>query len=522
MSDKISYVLEVLDKYSTNTRKFKKEIKSLETSINSLNKKLSITSLNVGKLGSGLGLTQTIRQTDSLKRNIDGLNRSSQQSVNIAQQHARVLSANSRRAYAGAFTPVRFNPSEGRYQPVQQRTLQQPSRGGFFAGGDGVSFTNVAKGMGFYRAIDMAVSAPSRLHEVTLDMESLTNTFEALIPKTKGYENSTAQDIIKQLRGVADEVGVRFQDIADPYRKMMATGVADKSLVDNLVRATSGYSALIGMKPQAFQSTMLAFEQMLTKQKIQAQEFNLQTQQVPGAKPLFYEAFRRIMERKGVKLSEREVAPTFLKYMEAGMLESAPILREFAKLVTDDFWVDVMKKSQATRQQENRLYNAFYNLAADIGTYLNPTLNKTVVGLTQMIEGISQFNRNLQAVFEVPILKQFKDFFLKPVLEGLTLLPSALMDLIKYIGQGAVFAIKGFVTGDFEEFNNLSSELGKKWFPELNKSENPFNNQFTPIPMSPQEVLVKIVGENLPTGISIKQESYGMTPRPRTVIAGGL
>jgi hypothetical protein len=66
--------------------------------------------------------------------------------------------------------------------------------------------------------------------------------------------------------------------------------------------------------------------------------------------------------------------------------------------------------------------------------------------------------------------------------------------------------------------------LSKKWFGIDPEKSNTLNNQFTPIPTSPQEVIVKIVGENLPTGISIKQESqsYGMTPRPRTVIAGGL
>ena len=416
--------------------------------------------------------------------------------------------------------------------PIYNRTSQptQPSRrGGYFnnSGSSGsdrvVSLANVAKGMGYYRAIDMAVSAPSKIHDVTLQMESLTNTFDALIPKTKGYEGETAESQIKYLREISDKLGVKFSDIADPYRKMMATGVADEQLAQQLTESVGGYSRLVGMDSGAFKGTMLAFEQMLTKQKIQAQEFNLQTQQMPGVKPIFYEAFRRIMEKKGVKLSEREVTPTFLKHMEAGALDSVALLREFSKVVKEDFWVDVMKKSQSTQAQENRLSNAFYNLAADIGTSLNPTINETVVALTKMVEGISQFGRDLQAVFEVPVLKQFKDFFLKPVLEGLKLLPSALMDLIKYIGQGAVFAIKGFVSGDFSELNSLEKQLSDKWF---GSTPEKFN-QFTPIPqsqMSPQEVIVKIVGENLPTGISIKQQSqsYGMTPRPRTVIAGGL
>ena len=417
--------------------------------------------------------------------------------------------------------------SEQRYYPKEKKEYSRGSRfsnNNDSSGSDrGVTLKNVAKGMGYYRAIDMAVSAPSKIHDVILQMESLTNTFDALIPRTKGYEGETAESQIKYLRELSDKLGVKFSDIADPYRKMMATGLGDKQLYQQLTESVGGYSRLVGMDSGAFKGTMLAFEQMLTKQKIQAQEFNLQTQQMPGVKPIFYEAFRRIMEKKGVKLSEKEVAPTFLKHMEAGALDSVALLREFSKVVKEDFWVQVMKKAQSTQAQENRLSNAFYNLSADIGKSLNPTINETVVGSTKMIEGIRQFGSDLQAVFEVPVLKQFKDFFLKPVLEGLKLLPSALMDLIKYIGQGAVFAIKGFVSGDFSELNSLEKQLSDKWF---GSTPEKFN-QFTPIPqsqMSPQEVIVKIVGENLPTGISIKQQSqsYGMTPRPRTVIAGGL
>ena len=385
--------------------------------------------------------------------------------------------------------------------------------------------------MGYYRAIDMAVSVPSKIHDVTLQMESLTNTFDALIPRTKGYKGETAESQIQYLREISNQLGVKFSDIADPYRKMMATGLGDKQLYQQLTESVGGYSRLVGMDSGAFKGTMLAFEQMLTKQKIQAQEFNLQTQQMPGVKPIFYEAFRRIMEKKGVKLSEKEVTPTFLKYMEAGALDSVALLREFSKVVKEDFWVDVMKKAQSTQAQENRLSNAFYNLGADIGKAANPTINKTVVGLTETVEGVNQFGHDLQTVmeriFELPILKQSKDFFLKPVLEGLTLWPSALIDLIKYMGGGSVASIYGHVTGDFTELHKLENDLIKKWLGIDLERTNTLNNKFTPIPQSSmpqQEVIVKIVGENLPTGISIKQESpsYGMTPRPRTVIAGGL
>ena len=618
MSEKISYVLEVLDGYSKQTKNFKKELDSLNKSAKNLEK--SLKSLN-----SALNFKSNINQASKLANSFYGFDAKSSSAVSsksskIKKQFkeaedlsrqavisAEIVSRNKRAYYykmrrdeideigwkivgvnygnkrlsdnkrlllehsplsigrnarplrlgysplsigrvnrlgLPSPEPITINPSQsgfvgggGSIPPSnfsQSTQTQQPlRRGGFFNGKDssgsdrGVSFKNVAKGMGYYRAIDMAVSVPSKIHDVTLQMESLTNTFDALIPRTKGYEGETAESQIKYLREISDKLGVKFSDIADPYRKMMATGLGDKQLYQQLTESVGGYSRLVGMDSGAFKGTMLAFEQMLTKQKIQAQEFNLQTQQMPGVKPIFYEAFRRIMEKKGVKLSEKEVTPTFLKYMEAGALDSVALLREFSKVVKEDFWVDVMKKAQSTQAQENRLSNAFYNLGADIGKTANPTINKTVVGLTETVEGVSQFGSDLQAVFEVPILKEFKDFFLKPVLEGLKLLPSALMDLIKYMGQGAVFAIKGFVTGDFQEFNNLSSELGKKWFPELNKSGNPLNNQFTPIPQSSmpqQEVIVKIVGENLPTGISIKQESrsYGMTPRPRTVIAGGL
>ena len=398
MSNKISYVLEVLDKYSTNTRKFKKEIKSLETSIDSLSKKLSITSLNVGKLGAGLGLTQTIRQTDSLKRNIDGLNRSSQQSVNIAQQHARVLSANSRRAYAGAFTPKRTS-----YEPQLTQPQQPSRRGGFFAGGDGVSFTNVAKGIGYYRAIDMAVSAPSKIRDVTVEMDSLRAGLSALIPTVKGMEKATAESEVAYLKNVSNKYGFAFSDVAPSYLKLMGTGgKTDAALIKGLLENVGGYGGLIGMSGPALEGTMRGFQDMLTKQVLNAQEVNLQMQQMPGSKPMLHKAFKRFAEKKGAKdITDENVSARFTEAMATGRLPSVDILREFVQVLNEMFGEEMIKKSFKLRNEEQRLRNAFQELGDQIGLLTYDAQIGTVKGLASITKQVTASLLNVSQSFGI-------------------------------------------------------------------------------------------------------------------------
>jgi len=409
MSDKISYILEVLDKYSPNTKKLKKEISSLESCVQSLNNQLKTTSLNVGKLGSSLGLTQAIKQTDSLKRNIDNLNRSSQQSVNITKQQARAL-GNTRRAFAGSFTPIKFNPYEGKYQPIQQKTPyepqpqpQQPSRrGGFFAGGDGVSLTNVAKGMGFYRAIDMAVSAPSKIHDVTVEMDSLRAGLSALIPTVKGMENATAESEVAYLRSISNKYGFAFSDVAPSYLKLMGTGgKTDASLIKGILENVGGYGGLIGMSSPALEGTLRGFQDMLTKQVLNAQEVNLQMQQMPGAKPMLHKAFKRFAESKGVKgITDENVSAKFTAAMATGKLPSVDILREFVKVLYEMFGEEMIKKSSKLRNEEKRLSNAFQELGDEIGLLTYESQIGGVRSLTNLTKSVNGFAGEANRVAE--------------------------------------------------------------------------------------------------------------------------
>lgn len=281
MSDKISYVLEVLDGYSKQTKNFKKELDSLNKSAKNLEK--SLKSLN-----SALNFKSNINQASKLANSFYGFDAKSSSAVSsksskIKKQFkeaedlsrqavisAEIVSRNKRAYYQKmrrdevdkigwkivgvnygnkrlsdnkrlllehsplsigrnarplrlgysplsigrvnrlglpSPEPITINPSQsgfvgggGSIPPSnfsQSTQTQQPSRrGGFFAGGDGVSLTNVAKGMGYYRAIDMAVSVPSKIHDVTVEMDSLRAGLSALIPTVKGMEKATAESEI--------------------------------------------------------------------------------------------------------------------------------------------------------------------------------------------------------------------------------------------------------------------------------------------------------------------------------------
>lgn len=288
-------------------------------------------------------------------------------------------------------------PSQPQPQP------QQPSRrGGFFAGGDGVSLTNVAKGMGYYRAIDMAISAPSKIHDVTVEMDSLRAGLSALIPTVKGMENATAESEVAYLRSISNKYGFAFSDVAPSYLKLMGTGgKTDASLIKGILENVGGYGGLIGMSSPALEGTLRGFQDMLTKQVLNAQEVNLQMQQMPGAKPMLHKAFKRFAESKGVKgITDENVSARFTAAMATGKLPSVDILREFVKVLNEMFGEEMIKKSFKLRNEEKRLSNAFQELGDEIGLLTYDAQIGGVRALTNLTKSVGGFAGEANRVAE--------------------------------------------------------------------------------------------------------------------------
>jgi hypothetical protein len=451
-----------------------------------------------------------------------------QQNINNAIKGNRLISARAYSSPSGAFTPTAFDPKAGKFV---DSTLPQPSQpqqtsrggglqrqGGFFGGGNGVSIANVAKGMGYYRAIDMAVSAPSKIHDVTVEMDSLRAGLSALIPTVKGMEKATAESEIAYLRSVSNKYGFSFSDVAPSYLKLMGTGgKTDAALIKGILENVGGYGGLIGMSGPALEGTMRGFQDMLTKQVLNAQEVNLQMQQMPGAKPMLHKAFKRFAEKKGVKgITDENVSARFTAAMATGKLPSADILREFVQVLNDMFGEEMIKKSFKLRNEEKRLSNAFQELGDQIGLLTYDTQIGAVKGLTQMTGKINESLFTITQSFGV-LDNAMKDSTMYKIVKGMTKgLKDVVVDgtgeLVKAPFKAAntlgTITAAGII-GDKEGISQAMKEFTNYYFGNTNAAMA--NNNFA---NDPQKIEITIKSDN---NIQVQDVK---SSRPSTVKAG--
>lgn len=445
-----------------------------------------------------------------------------QQNINNALKADRMISSRAYASPSAAFTPIKFNPAAGKFestlpsQPQPQQPLRRPSF--FGGGGDGVSLANVAKGMGYYRAIDMAVSVPSKIHDVTVEMDSLRAGLSALIPTVKGMEKATAESEIAYLRSVSNKYGFSFSDVAPSYLKLMGTGgKTDAGLIKGILENVGGYGGLIGMSGPALEATMRGFQDMLTKQVLNAQEVNLQMQQMPGAKPMLHKAFKRFAEKRGAKgITDDNVSALFTQAMATGKLPSADILREFVQVLHEMFGEEMIKKSFKLRNEEKRLSNAFQELGDQIGLLTYDAQIGAVKGLTKMTSQVSESLSTITSSFSI-LDNAMKDSTMYKIVKGMA---KGLKDVVVdgtgeavkapfKLANAAGGLIAGTITGDEEGKKEIRRELRNYYFGNTNAAMA--NNNFA---NDPQKIEITIKSDN---NIQVKDVK---SSRPSTVKAG--
>jgi tape measure domain-containing protein len=596
MSDKISYILEVLDGYSKNTRKLKKELGTLESSLSSLDKKLNSTLVKFTKFEK-LNFASTASQFEKMAKSMDKVSVATARAkkastgfilVGSGSQITAVSAAEIRRqrslknavvpfsnpfimtgggkgsrSYSPRGYKPNFNiPIDSTYRrdaagtgivpysrggavmsygqrpmidvtgtgrtinqdpiynsPSQPSQPQQPpKRPSFFGGGEGVSIANVAKGMGYYRAIDMAVSAPSKIHDVTVEMDALRAGLSALIPTVKGMENATAQSEVAYLRSVSDKYGFAFSDVAPSYLKLLGTGgKIDASLAKGILENVGGYGGLIGMSGPALEGTMRGFQDMLSKQVLNAQEVNLQMQQMPGAKPMLHKAFKRFAEKKGMKgLTDENVSARFTKAMATGKLPSADILREFVQVLNEMFGEQMLQKAYKLGNEEKRLQNAFQQLGDEIGLLTYDTQIGAVRGLAEITKGVNTSLSEVTKSFGI-LDEAMKDSKLYKIVKGmagglLDVVTEGTAELVKApfkLANAGGGLIAARITGDDEGRKEIKRDLRNYYFGNQNQS-----NGQNSLGSEPQKIEITIK-----SGSDIKVQDV-KSNRPSTVKAG--
>jgi len=349
-------------------------------------------------------------------------------------------------------------------------------------------------------------------------MDSLRAGLSALIPTVKGMEKATAESEIAYLRSVSNKYGFSFSDVAPSYLKLMGTGgKTDAALIKGILENVGGYGGLIGMSGPALEGTMRGFQDMLTKQVLNAQEVNLQMQQMPGAKPMLHKAFKRFAEKRGAKgITDENVSALFTQAMATGKLPSADILREFVQVLNDMFGEEMIKKSFKLRNEEKRLSNAFQELGDQIGLLTYDTQIGAVRGLAKITSQINESLSTITSSFSI-LDEAMKDSTMYKIVKGMA---KGLKDVVVdgtgeaikapfKLAYAAGGLIAGTITGDEEGRKEIKRELRNYYFGNTNAAMA--NNNFA---NDSQKIEITIKSDNNVQVQDVKSN------RPSTVKAG--
>lgn len=439
----------------------------------------------------------------------------------------------------------RNNPA---LQPAQ--SSQQP-RSPVFGGSGLGSFGGMAKAMGYYEAINIGMQVPRNIYnnlKMTRGIEASFDAYKKLgIVSDLGLPKKEMQDVM----GIADKYGVKFQDLIDPYRHMLATKGLDTPTTKKLLGGVAAYSNIVGMGSEAQKATYRALEQMLTQQQIRGQEFNLQLQQAPGFRQKFYKAFLKAVKTQGIPslkadVTEENVGEKFAEYREKGLLESSIVIKHLADILNDPLLQKMgIKKGHMVQGEENRLSNAYFRATTSVGNVVEMPIIKSLIGIANAFDRlgkeIESFGNSLSTWSDWLDTKKQEPTIMKGFIGGavdaakfgvdsVLSLPKNLVRAGKDIGMTSIMAGEGVFTGDWSNYNKYAKERNSYWFngvdlddsaaisalKGINTDDYLTNGglKYSRIPKSSQlsqEQVIKVIleGKNMPANMTATVENYG-------------
>lgn len=389
MSDKITYILEVLDKYSVNTKKFKSEMLGIKKVAESLDKTLT------KGFSFNSNLSKTIRETNTLAASVDKVAKANQKNANIAINTTRSL-GNMRKTLAGAYTPIRFNPELGKYEARNQPSAPSPIRTG--GGGLGVSFGGVAKAMGYYALIDKAIGLPREIFETRRAMDSLGASLEYIMPKYSKLASGEklAADEMNYLKKTVYDLGLNLNSAKDEYIKFLAAsaGKMDLGQARSVFEGFSKLSTVHQLSPQRFGLVMNAITQMTSKGVVSMEELRQQlSESLPGGLSLFAKAAMKA--RPDIVKTEAD----FMKLVASGRVSSNLLLSVIKVLKEDpDFSKAFQKSIESLNAKTNRLSTSWTNLLDNLSKgVLGEGLG---AGISALDEALKKMNTTVSEIGE--------------------------------------------------------------------------------------------------------------------------
>lgn len=387
MSNDISYAVKVQDGFSKNIKKFQIGIDGVAKRIDNLNIKLAkVQGMNLNIRGSIFDANSILKPLSQIQQKLKEFSYGTGSTLGKVQRgNQRIIKSNQQ--LAKSFADVNSSNNSGNNSGnMAVFSDRQPARKEGFTAGLKRRALNFAEYGGLYYGAQSGINTAKNMYENAKKMDSYRASLSVVAPRVKGNEDATSESEIAFLRGVADKLGADFKSIIGPYTRIMATTTLPAKDTKALFESLIGYQSLTGKSADETNQVLFGIEQMLTKGRIQGQEYNLQLQNLSGGKQLFTEALQRATGNK--KLTQGD----FLKYMDPGEGGiSSDILRFIPQILFEQFGKAMEIKSHTIQGEENRLNSAFNELSTTITDIFKPALIGIIVETTSVVKSLQGF-----------------------------------------------------------------------------------------------------------------------------------
>lgn len=274
-----------------------------------------------------------------------------------------------------------------------------PKSGGGFGGGR--TFGNVLKAYGSYRVISGLEQGINSMINTPLSLEQARASIGAMLfaSGTPREELGAAvEDDMKFIFEMAQKYKSDPLNIANNYKMALSTMASKtpgkRSLNKNEIRGiTEGFlniSRVSGLTADDSSSVFLALSQMLGKEKIQAQEVNLQmSQRIPAIKNLLRKTVEEtIKDPRLAKMYEPYKKLSLDEMMEKGII-SSDVLVNFQKVV-DEIFQDMYKEKGKTLTAESQGLGASFKELSDTTTKdLLPHIGRLVNAINTVVQYVN-------------------------------------------------------------------------------------------------------------------------------------
>lgn len=299
--------------------------------------------------------------------------------------------------------------------------------------------------------------------EVGADLESMRKSMDFATGSVIRGNNA-----FRTAAMVANNYGLALLPATEGFTKLNAAvkGTKLEGNIQPLFEGISKAIAVLGLNSEKAHGTYMAFEQIISKGKVSAEELRRQLgDRIPGA-------FQLAARAMGVTTSELD------KMIRQGKLLSEDFIPRMAKQMNEEFAGGLEEASKTTRSELNRLNNTILEIKDNLGKALAPVV-RTVINV------VKQFGKDLSVIIKIakefPIITKIATAALVTFAGAMT---AAMFGIPQIIGavaalSGIFYVLRSNALAATKEMENLAKV--KESFKERGDATNDLRERYNRI-----------------------------------------